>query len=278
MERHYRSIWISDFHLGTPECQAESLLGFLRVTESEHLYLVGDIVDGLRLRRSWYWAQSHNDVIQKLLRKARKGTRVTYIPGNHDEWLRAYGELHLGGVKLSGDLVHTTRDGRRMLVMHGDALDPHIRLSRWRQGLGDWGYDRLMSLNRYCNAVRTRFGHPRFSILRALKAWMSEAAHYVNRFEQAAATEARRRNADGVICGHIHTPVIREIDGIQYLNDGDWVENCTAIVEHPDGRLDLVRWHEGFESERKKTAANVATLIGTGMRERFFHATETIRH
>jgi UDP-2,3-diacylglucosamine pyrophosphatase LpxH len=237
------------------------LLGFLRATESDHLYLVGDIVDGWQLRRSWYWTQTHNDIVQKLLRKARKGTRVAYIPGNHDAWLRGYGDLHLGGVRLSGDLIHTTRDGRRMLVMHGDALDPHIRLSWWRHRLGDWSHDRLMSLNRRCNAVRRRFGYPYFPISRAVKGWLGEAVRYVMRFEQAAVTEARRRQADGVICGHIHTPAMREIDGIQYLNDGDWVENCTAIVEHHDGRFDLLRWHDGIASQRKNSEPSSATLV-----------------
>lgn len=260
IERHYRSIWISDIHLGTPECRAQALLDFLKFNESDHLCLVGDIVDGWRLKKSWYWPQSHNDVIQKLLRKARKGTRVTYIPGNHDAWLRDYPELQLGGVTLSDELIHTTRDGCRMLVMHGDSLDHQIRVSYWRHVIADWGYDRLVWLNRHYNFIRSRCGYPYWSVSRFLKTCIGDAVRYVNRFEHAAAAEAKRRGAHGIICGHIHTPAMRTIDGVCYCNDGDWVENCTALVEDQDGRLDLVTWREPANRSAPDRALAAAPL------------------
>jgi UDP-2,3-diacylglucosamine pyrophosphatase LpxH len=244
LQQRYRAIWISDVHLGTRECKADFLLDFLRVTESEHLYLIGDMVDGWRLRKSWYWLQSHNDVIQKLLRKARKGTRVVYIPGNHDEWLRSYTlpGLHMGGVLLCDEAVHETADGRRLLVLHGDAFDGVVRYGRWLSWFGDWAYDRILWLNHYCDAIRRRLGYPYWSLSAYLKQKVKNVIQYVERFERAVAEEARRRGFDGVVCGHIHTAAIRSIDGVLYCNDGDWVESCTALVEHQDGRLELVKW------------------------------------
>jgi UDP-2,3-diacylglucosamine pyrophosphatase LpxH len=240
--RRYRSIWISDIHLGTRGCKADFLLDFLKHNESQYLYLVGDIVDGWRLRRSWYWAQSHNDVVQKLLRKARKGTRVFYIPGNHDEWLRDYVDLQLGGVWLVEEAIHVTADGRRMLILHGDAFDGVVRYARWVALLGDWAYENVLRLNHYYNLARRRLGLPYWSLSAYLKSKVKNAVEYVSSYERAVAAEATRRGVDGVICGHIHHAEIRDIGGVLYCNDGDWVESCTALVEHADGRLEIVDW------------------------------------
>ena len=240
--RRYRSIWISDIHLGTRGCKADFLLDFLRHNESEYLYLVGDIVDGWRMRRSWYWAQSHNDVIQKLLRKARKGTKVFYIPGNHDEWLRDYVDLQLGGVWLVDEAIHATADGKRMLILHGDAFDGVVRYAKWVALLGDWAYDNVLRLNHYYNVARRKLGLPYWSLSAYLKSKVKNAVEYVSNYERAVAAEAKRRGVDGVICGHIHQAEIREIEGVLYCNDGDWVESCTALVEHADGQLEIVNW------------------------------------
>jgi UDP-2,3-diacylglucosamine pyrophosphatase LpxH len=240
----YRTIWISDVHLGTRACKAEFLLDFLRHTEAETIYLVGDIVDGWRLKKSWYWAQSHNDVIQKLLRKVRKGARVIYIPGNHDEWLRDYFEMHFGGVTVLPETVHETVDGRRLLVLHGDAYDSIVRYARWFTFLGDWACDLMVWVNNLVHLARRRLGYPYWSLAAAIKSRLKNAVQYVDNFARAMSDEARRRGLDGIVCGHIHTAEIREIDGVLYCNDGDWVESCTALVEHFDGRLEVLNWAE----------------------------------
>jgi len=245
--RRFRTIWISDIHLGTRGCQAELLLDFLKHTESDTLYLVGDIIDGWRLKKSWYWAQSHNDVIQKVLRKARKGTRVIYVPGNHDEALRDYVPIQLGGVQVADEPVHETADGRRFLVIHGDQFDAVVRYAKWLAFLGDYAYNAALTINVWFNAVRRKLGLPYWSLSAFLKQKVKNAVEYVGRFEAAVAEEARRRAVDGVICGHIHKAEIRDFDGVLYCNDGDWVESCTALVEHADGRLAIVDWlaHRG---------------------------------
>ena len=245
-ERHlrFRSIWISDIHLGTRGCKALFLLDFLRYTDSDNLYLVGDIFDGWRMRKSWYWAQSHNDVIQKILRKARKGTRVVYIPGNHDEVLRDYLDLQLGGIHVIGEAVHETADGKRFLIVHGDEFDSVVRYAKWLALLGDWAYNLALVANHWVNATRRVLGYPYWSLSAYLKHKVKNAVEYIGRFEAAVAREAARRGVDGVICGHIHKPEIREIDGVLYCNDGDWVESCSALVEHMDGRLEILNWVE----------------------------------
>jgi UDP-2,3-diacylglucosamine pyrophosphatase LpxH len=240
--RRFRTIWISDIHLGTRGCQAELLLDFLKHTESDSLYLVGDIIDGWRLKKSWYWVQSHNDVIQKVLRKARKGTRVIYVPGNHDEALRDYTPIRLGGVRVTDEPVHETADGRRFLVIHGDQFDAVVRYAKWLAFLGDYAYNAALAINVWFNALRRRLGLPYWSLSAFLKQKVKNAVEYVGRFETAVAEEARRRRVDGVICGHIHKAEIRDFDGVLYCNDGDWVESCTALVEHADGRLEILDW------------------------------------
>jgi UDP-2,3-diacylglucosamine pyrophosphatase LpxH len=241
---HYRAIWISDIHLGTRGCKADFLLDFLRHTESDHLYLVGDIIDGWRLRRSWYWNQSHNDVVQKLLRKARKGTRVVYVPGNHDEMLRDYLDLHFGGVHVVGEAIHETRQGKKLLVIHGDAFDAVVHYARWLAFLGDRAYAVALVANHWFNKARLALGFPYWSLSAFLKHKVKNAVNYIGEFESAIAAEARRRDADGVVCGHIHKAEMREIDGVLYCNDGDWVESCTALVEHLDGTLEIIHWAE----------------------------------
>jgi UDP-2,3-diacylglucosamine pyrophosphatase LpxH len=240
--RRYRSIWISDLHLGTPGCQAHALLDFLRTVECETLFLVGDIVDGWQLRRNWYWPQSHNDVVQKLLRKARKGTRVIFIPGNHDEFARRYVGHEFGGIEVAEDWIHVTADGRRIWVTHGDLFDGVVQCAKWLAHVGDRMYEFTLRLNRHLNSLRARMGLPYWSLSGYLKQKVKRAVSYVGDFEAAVAREARRRGVQGVVCGHIHRAELREIDGILYANDGDWVESRTALVEHGDGRLEIVDW------------------------------------
>ncbi len=242
MTQQYRSIWISDVHLGTRACKADFLLDFFRHTESEFLYLVGDIVDGWRMRRSWYWEQSHNDVIQKTLRKARKGTRVFYIPGNHDGWLRDYADHEMGGIELHLDAVHVTADQRRLLITHGDDYDAAVTYARWLVRFGDHASEWMLALNHLLNRARRGLGLPYWSLSGFVKANLGSAADYISAFETVVADAARRRHFDGVVCGHIHQPRIRDIGGALYCNDGDWVENCTALVEHFDGRLEIIEW------------------------------------
>ncbi len=238
----YRTIWISDTHLGTPGAQAKSLLHFLKYTRCETLYLVGDIVDGWQLKKRFYWPQEHNDVIQKLLRKARHGTRVVYIPGNHDEAARHYIGFNFGEVAIKDDEVHETADGKRLWVVHGDLFDNVIQHARWLAYLGDRAYVLLLKLNRLVNGIRTALNMPYWSLSQYLKHRVKSAVSFISAFERAMITEARRRNCDGVVCGHIHKPEMREVDGLLYANDGDWVESLSALVEHHDGRLELIDW------------------------------------
>ena len=237
-----RSLFLSDIHLGNRACQADTLLEFLRHYDADAIYLVGDIVDGWQLRSSWYWPQSHNDVIQKLLRKARKGTRVTYIPGNHDEFLRDYYGMHFGGIDVVESAIHTAADGRRYLIIHGDHFDLVVTQARWLAILGGKAYDFAIGLNRIFNQVRRRLNFPYWSLSQWAKLKVKNAVNYIGDFERALVTEAERSHVHGVICGHIHHAVIHEDFGIRYLNCGDWVESCTALAEHYDGRFEIIRW------------------------------------
>lgn len=242
--RRLRSIFLSDIHLGTRGCQAELLLSFLARHDADTIYLVGDIIDGWRLRRSWYWPQSHNDVVQKLLRKVRKGSRVVFLPGNHDEFLRAYPGMKFGGIEVIDRLVHQTADGRRYLVLHGDQFDAIVINARWLAHVGDWAYMTMLWLNTWVNIVRRRLGKDYWSISALAKRKVKNAVNFIGRFEDILAAEARRADLDGVICGHIHHAQSRDIDGVHYLNTGDWVESCTALVEHQDGRMEIIDWAE----------------------------------
>jgi UDP-2,3-diacylglucosamine pyrophosphatase LpxH len=245
--RRLRAIWISDVHLGTAGCQAEHLLDFLRRHESDYLYLVGDIVDGWQLKKSWYWKQSHNDVLQKVLRKARKGTRVVYIPGNHDEAARQYCGLDFGGIAIRLEAEHLTADGKRLLILHGDEFDGVIQYAKWLAYLGDSLYTFILHLNRHFNWVRMKFGLPYWSLSQFLKHKVKNAVNFISDFERLVASEARRRNFDGVICGHIHKAEVTLYDGVVYGNCGDWVESLSALVEDADGHLSIVYWTQTGE-------------------------------
>ncbi len=247
-KRRFRAVFISDVHLGTPGCQADALLDFLRHHTSEHLYLVGDIIDGWQLRRRWFWPQAHNDVVQKILRSARKGTRVVYVPGNHDEFARQFAGHPFGGIELVEEAVHVTADGRRLWVVHGDYFDGVIQCAKWLAYVGDSLYEFTLKLNRHLNSLRARLGLPYWSLSAYLKLKVKKAVNFISDFETAVAQEARRRGLQGVVCGHIHHAEMREIDGILYCNDGDWVESLTALVEHHDGRLEIVRWGAGGDA------------------------------
>ncbi|ABQ32115.1 MULTISPECIES: UDP-2,3-diacylglucosamine diphosphatase [Acidiphilium] len=240
----YRSVFISDIHLGTRGSRADFLADFLRRTSAEHIYLVGDIIDGWRLRRGWYWDRHHDDVINLLLRHARAGAKITYVPGNHDELVRRY--LHLGleiaGVRFAEEAEHVTAAGERLLVIHGDQFDSVVRYAKLLAVLGDWAYTGALVLNRWFNIARARFGYPYWSLSAYLKRQVKEAVKAIDRFEVALAAEASARGFDGVVCGHIHHPEMRVVNGVRYINDGDWVESCTALVEHHDGRLELLDW------------------------------------
>ncbi len=240
----YRSVFLSDTHLGTKECRADFLADFLRRVSAEHFYLVGDILDGWRLRRGWHWDRHHDAVLTEILRHARSGAKVTYIAGNHDEALRRFLPLGLEivGVTLADEAAHVTADGRRLLVLHGDQFDSVVSYARFLALLGDGAYSLALRLNRYFNLIRARLGYPYWSLSAYLKRRVKEAVKAIDRFEVALADDAARRGFDGVVCGHIHHAEMREVAGKLYLNAGDWVESCTALVEHRDGRLELLDW------------------------------------
>lgn len=240
----FRAVFISDIHLGTRGCQAERLLGFLRAAEADTLYLAGDVIDFWSMRHRHHWPQSHNDVVQKLLRKARKGTRVILVPGNHDDMLRGYLGMEFGGVLIRADHVHETADGRRLLVIHGDRFDTVVARAPWLAHLGTRANAVSQRVNEVFNWVRRRLGYPYWSLSGYLKHRVKHAGDFMPRFEEALLREARLRGVDGVVCGHVHRPEARNIDGVAYYNLGDWVDSCTALVEHRDGRLQLLHWPE----------------------------------
>ncbi|MCE7027384.1 UDP-2,3-diacylglucosamine diphosphatase [Jiella avicenniae] len=253
--RHFRTLFISDIHLGAKSAQAEMLIDFLRFHDAEKIYLVGDIVDGWRLKRSWNWPQSHNDVVQKLLRKARKGATVIYIPGNHDEFLRDFTGRHFGGVEVKLSDVHVTADGRRFLVMHGDEFDVVVRNARIIAYLGDWAYDAAIAINLVFNKIRRRLGFPYWSFSSWAKLKVKNAVNFIGAFEEALAEEARRMGCDGVICGHIHHAQLADHADVGYINTGDWVESCTAVAERHDGSFELIRWSEVVRARAHAKAA-----------------------
>jgi UDP-2,3-diacylglucosamine pyrophosphatase LpxH len=253
-----RTIFLSDVHLGTRGCQADLLIDFLRHHDAETIYLVGDIIDGWRLRSGWYWPQAQNDVVQKLLRKVRKGTRLVYVPGNHDEFLRDFVGHNFGGIELVDTAIHHGIDGRRYLVIHGDHFDLVVRHAKWLAFLGDWAYETALVVNTLFNAVRRRLGFPYWSLSAWAKLRVKNAVNFISQFEQILSAEAHRHNTDGVICGHIHHAALRDMAGVRYVNTGDWVESCTAILEHHDGRFEIVRWAD--EVERRTTSAQQAEI------------------
>jgi UDP-2,3-diacylglucosamine pyrophosphatase LpxH len=245
--RRVRTLFLSDLHLGTRGCQADLLLEFLRHYDADTIYLVGDIIDGWQLKSGWYWPQAHNDVVQKLLRKVRKGARLIYVPGNHDEFLRDYVGSNFGGIEICERAIHETADGRRLLVMHGDEFDMVMQHARWLAYLGDSAYTCALFLNTHLNVLRRRLGLTYWSLSAWAKGRVKNAVSFISQFEEFLVAEALRNNADGVVCGHIHHAARSQIKGLNYFNTGDWVESCTAIVEHYDGELQLLRWTEERE-------------------------------
>ena len=241
---HFRTIWISDIHLGTKGCNAAMLIDFLDNVDSDTLYLVGDIVDGWQLRKRVYWPTAHNDVVWRIMKRARRGTRVIYIPGNHDEIFRQFTGMSFGGVEIRRKMIHTTVDGRKLLVLHGDEFDAIMLAHRWLAVVGDAAYTALMALNRRVNQVRRWLGMPYWSLSKMAKHKVKNAVAFISRFEEVVAHEAERRHVDGVVCGHIHTAEIRRFGKVTYYNDGDWVEGCTALVEHHDGAMEVLHWGE----------------------------------
>ncbi len=241
----YRTVFISDVHLGFRGARTDELAAFLKNLSCERLYLVGDIIDLWALRSRWYWPIMHNQVVRRILKLAKRGTHVVYIPGNHDDALRQYVGIDLGGVRLAHQAVHRTADGKSLLVTHGDEYDLVVQHSRFLSVLGGWAYERLVRLNRAVNAVRGLFGLRRWSFSQAVKLKVKSACTFVSNFEAHLESEARRRGLDGVVCGHIHQPALRAgageaSDGLIYANCGDWIERATALVEHADGRLEVV--------------------------------------
>ncbi len=253
--KRLRAIFISDIHLGSRACQAELLIDFLREYDAATIYLVGDIVDFWKLKSGSYWPQSHNDVVQKLLRKVRKGTHVILIPGNHDEALRGYCGMQFGGIDVVDEAVHQTADGRRILVMHGDGFDGIVHMAKSLAFLGDRVYVASRWANGVVNSCRRLCGLSTWSLSGYLKQHVKSAVRFIHNFETAVAQEARNRSFDGVICGHIHHAADRDIHGINYLNCGDWVESCTALVEDHTGQFHLVRWRD-VESKPDELAAS----------------------
>lgn len=262
----FRAVWISDTHLGTPGCNAELLHDFLKSIECETLYLAGDIIDGWQLKRGWYWPPRHNDVVRRVLKMAKNGTRVVYVPGNHDEMFRDYVGLTLGDIELLPEAIHETADGRRLLVLHGDAFDSVVLYARWLAFLGDHAYTLLLKTNVLVNAVRRRFGLPYWSLAAHMKKRVKNAVQFISSFEEVVAHAATDRHVDGVVCGHIHSAEIRQFGPVTYYNDGDWVESCTALVEHGDGRIEVIDWAErtrqaAAERARRTPSAPAAALV-----------------
>lgn len=240
--RRYRTIWISDVHLGTRGCNARMLIDFLDHVDSDRMYLVGDIIDGWRLKKKFYWPAAHNDVVWRILKRAKRGTEVIYIPGNHDEVMRQFTGLDFGGVAIRRKAIHETADGRRLLVLHGDEFDAITLTHKWLAHVGDAAYNFMMALNRWVNAYRRFFNMPYWSLSKHAKAKVKNAVEFICNYEEVVAQAAGARGVDGVVCGHIHTAEFRDIGGVEYYNDGDWVEGCTALVEHYDGRMELLHW------------------------------------
>ncbi|MGZ8349198.1 MAG: UDP-2,3-diacylglucosamine diphosphatase [Allosphingosinicella sp.] len=240
--RRYRTIWISDVHLGTRGCNDRLLIDFLDHVDSDTLYLVGDIIDGWRMKKKFYWPELHNAIVRRVMKRAKHGTRVVFVPGNHDEMFRQFAGMSFGGVEIRRRAIHLTADGRRLLVLHGDEFDTIVLAHRWLAFLGDAAYTLLLRLNVVVNAVRRLLDLPYWSLSKHAKHKVKNAVEFISRFEEAVAREAARLNVDGVVCGHIHTAEARRFGDIIYYNDGDWVEGCTALVEHQDGRMEILHW------------------------------------
>lgn len=257
---HYPAVWISDVHLGYKDCQAQYLLDFLNAIECDVLYLVGDIVDLWSMKRQFFWHPSHYDVLALIQQKAKDGTRVIYIPGNHDETFRQYADESLFGIEVHQQYIHTTKANKRFLLLHGDDFDSATRYNKLISIAGDAGYDLLLFLNRWTNRIRRLFGGHYWSLASWIKARVHKARAAIDAFEKAAIHEAKKQGVDGIICGHIHHPAVKVVDGILYCNDGDWIENCTALVENDCGRIELVHWSE---TQKVIHSADISKLMPT---------------
>ncbi|UJX24112.1 UDP-2,3-diacylglucosamine diphosphatase [Pseudoalteromonas sp. CF6-2] len=257
---HYPAVWISDVHLGYKDCQAQYLLDFLNAIECDVLYLVGDIVDLWSMKRQFFWHPSHYDVLALIQQKAKDGTRVIYIPGNHDETFRQYADESLFGIEVHQQYIHTTKANKRFLLLHGDDFDSATRYNKLISIAGDAGYDLLLFLNRWTNRIRRLFGGHYWSLASWIKARVHKARAAIDAFEKAAIHEAKKQGVDGIICGHIHHPAVKVVDGILYCNDGDWIENCTALVENDCGRIELLHWSE---TQKVIHSADISKLMPT---------------
>lgn len=255
-----RTVWISDIHLGTSGCNADMLVDFLKSIECETLYLVGDIIDGWRLKRGWYWPQRHNDVIRRFLKMAKQGSRVVYIPGNHDEIFRDYAGLQFGGVEVAKEVLHKTADGRTLLVLHGDEFDGVVLYARWLAFLGDFAYHMMMKINIVFNNIRRKFNLPYWSLSAYMKKKVKNAVEFISRFEDAVAQAGTERGVDGIVCGHIHSAEIRHYGKVTYYNDGDWVESCTALVEEFNGSMRIIDWALHQQQLAKQAAQKLAPI------------------
>ena len=266
--RKYRTIWISDIHLGTKGCNAELLIDFLDRVDSETLYLVGDIIDGWRLKKKFYWPPAHNDIVWRILKRAKRGTRIVYIPGNHDEMFRQFTGLNFGGIEIRRAAFHDTADGRRLMVLHGDEFDTVMLSHRRLAFVGDALYHFMMGLNNWVNAGRKALGLPYWSLSKMAKHKVKNAVEFIGKYEEVVARAAGERGVDGVVCGHIHTAEHRMIDDIEYWNDGDWVEGCNALVEHADGTMEILHWADEIaqrEERDAREARNAASKVRTAV-------------
>ena len=238
----YRSVFISDIHLGTNMSQADKLLDFMKTFECEKIYLVGDIIDCWAMSRKKMWKQFHSDLIQKLLRRARKGTEIVYIPGNHDDIMREYCDAEFGHIILVSDCIHVGTDGKLYLVTHGDQFDIVMQNAKWLAHFGSWAYDISIYLGRWVNKIRSIFKLPYWSLSSYLKYTVKESVNFIGDYEETLSNYVKGKKLDGIICGHIHHANIRDIGGIRYMNCGDWVESCTALVENYDGTFEIIKW------------------------------------
>lgn len=252
---NYRTIFISDVHLGFSGCSAQYLLDFLRSTRCDYLFLVGDIIDIWQMKKRPYWPQAHNDVVRTILGKAKHGTKVIFVPGNHDEALRDFDSTVLGNLEIHNEYTHTTADGKRLLIIHGDQFDAVVTSSRMVALIGSALYEMLLKANLLVNYVRRKLGFSYWSLASVLKHKVKQAVSYISNFEEVLAYEAKRRDVDGLVCGHIHRAEITNIHDVLYMNCGDWVESCTALVEGHDGSIELIHWTEAVESVKRLTAA-----------------------
>ncbi|OYX65628.1 MAG: UDP-2,3-diacylglucosamine hydrolase [Sphingomonadales bacterium 32-64-17] len=263
--RKFRTVWISDIHLGTKGCNAELLIDFLDNVDCETMYLVGDIIDGWRLKKKFYWPAAHNDIVWRIMKRAKRGTRVVYIPGNHDEMFRQFTGLNFGGIEIRRAAFHDTADGRRLMVLHGDEFDAVMLSHRWLAFVGDTLYHVLMGLSHQVNVVRRWLGLPYWSLSKMAKHKVKNAVEFIGQYEEVVSRAAAERGVDGVVCGHIHTAEHRMFShsgrDIEYWNDGDWVEGCNALVEHADGKMEILHWPDEIAAREAEAAEREGTAV-----------------